>query len=80
MAPVFAKPYVFSTITSYLTGGSSLRTDSTKRGQTYVVWQSVFLLLLMEVHVLRRLYETIYVFNYSPSARMHIMGYFTGML
>ncbi|KAL0534855.1 hypothetical protein IC582_029152 [Cucumis melo] len=33
----------------------------------------------MEVQVLRRLYETIYVFNYSPSARMHIFGYLTGL-
>ncbi|KAG2705837.1 hypothetical protein I3843_05G065900 [Carya illinoinensis] len=29
--------------------------------------------------VLRRLFETIYVFNYSPSARMHIFGYLTGL-
>ncbi|CAI0392907.1 unnamed protein product, partial [Linum tenue] len=45
----------------------------------YKVWVSVFLLLLMETHVLRRLYETIYVLNYSPSARMHILGYLTGL-
>nr|CAB3488001.1 unnamed protein product [Digitaria exilis] len=30
--------------------------------------------------VLRRLYETEHVFHYSPSARMHIMGYLTGLL
>ncbi|CAN6249816.1 unnamed protein product [Urochloa humidicola] len=29
--------------------------------------------------VLRRLYETEHVFHYSPSARMHIMGYLTGL-
>ncbi|TYJ47422.1 hypothetical protein E1A91_A02G188900v1 [Gossypium mustelinum] len=33
----------------------------------------------MEIHVLRRLYETFQVFNYSPSARMHIFGYLTGI-
>ncbi|XP_050899817.1 polyprenol reductase 2 isoform X2 [Lathyrus oleraceus] len=49
------------------------------RMRGYVAWQGVFLLLLMEAHVLRRLFETIYVFNYSPSARMHIVGYFTGL-
>uniref|UniRef100_A0A6N2LLK7 3-oxo-5-alpha-steroid 4-dehydrogenase C-terminal domain-containing protein n=1 Tax=Salix viminalis TaxID=40686 RepID=A0A6N2LLK7_SALVM len=43
------------------------------------VWLSVFLLLLMEVQVLRRLFETLYVFKYSPSARMHIFGYLTGL-
>ncbi|KAK9012262.1 hypothetical protein V6N11_040325 [Hibiscus sabdariffa] len=40
---------------------------------------SVFLSLLMEIHVLRRLYETFHVFNYSSSARMHIFGYLTGI-
>ncbi|KAL2486988.1 Uncharacterized protein Adt_31744 [Abeliophyllum distichum] len=34
------------------------------REQKYRVWQSVFLLLLMEAQVLRRLLETIYVFKY----------------
>ncbi|KAI3502300.1 hypothetical protein L1887_30334 [Cichorium endivia] len=43
------------------------------------VWLSVFLLSLMEVQVLRRFYESIYVFNYSPSARMHIFGYLVGI-
>lgn len=80
MAPLIADPYAFSTITSYLTGDLSMEADSTKIGPRCVVWQSVFLLLLMEVQVLRRLYETKYVFHYSPSARMHIMGYFTGLL
>ncbi|KAI3936664.1 hypothetical protein MKX01_034093 [Papaver californicum] len=44
----------------------------------YRVWRSVFLLILMEIQVLRRLYETMYVFDYSPSARMHIVGYSLG--
>jgi len=81
MVPLVAEPFPFSTITSYLTGGgSAIRTGSSKLKQSYVAWQAVFLLLLMEVQCLRRLYETIYVFNYSPSARMHILGYLTGLL
>ncbi|KAL0561091.1 hypothetical protein IC582_001509 [Cucumis melo] len=66
-----------------LTGGSSLfpwqKSHSSRREHGFVVWKAVFLLLLMEVQVLRRLYETIYVFNYSPSARMHIFGYLNGL-
>lgn len=80
MVTLIAEPHAYYTIISYLTGGSSIKVDSTKIQQRYAVWQSVFLLLLMEVQVLRRLYESIYVFNYSPSARMHIMGYFSGLL
>lgn len=38
------------------------------------------MLLLMEVQVFRRLYETLNVFHYSPSARMHFLGYLTGLL
>lgn len=45
----------------------------------YRVWRSVFVLLLMEAQVLRRLHETLNVFDYSPSARMHILGYLTGI-
>nr|GEZ21154.1 polyprenol reductase 2 [Tanacetum cinerariifolium] len=72
----------FSAITSHLTGGShsfSSHKSLSTREHVYNVWLSVFLLLLMEAQVLRRLYETIYVFNYSPSARMHIFGYLAGM-
>ncbi|XP_061343484.1 polyprenol reductase 2 [Gastrolobium bilobum] len=79
MVPLVSEPFSYSTITSYLTGGSSIRTGSAKLRQTYVAWQAVFLLLLVDVQVLRRLYETIYVFNYSSSARMHIFGYLTGL-
>ncbi|KAI8026891.1 Polyprenol reductase 2 [Camellia lanceoleosa] len=43
------------------------------------VWRSVFLLLLMEVQALRCLVKTIYVFNYSPSAWMHVFGYLPGL-
>jgi 3-oxo-5-alpha-steroid 4-dehydrogenase 3 len=80
MVPIVAEPLSYSTITSFLTGGSTIRAGSDKLRQGYVAWQAVFLLLLMESHVLRRLFETIYVFNYSPSARMHIIGYLTGLL
>ena len=82
--PMVSKPFHYSTIANQLTGGSHifswLKRHTTPVEYRYSVWRSVFLLLLMEVQVLRRLYETIYVFNYSPSARMHILGYLTGLL
>nr|KYP68283.1 3-oxo-5-alpha-steroid 4-dehydrogenase 3 [Cajanus cajan] len=78
MVPLVAEPFSYSTITSFLTGGSTIRTGSAKLRKGYVAWQSVFMLLLMELQVLRRLYESIYVFNYSPSARMHVFGYLLG--
>ncbi|PON36972.1 3-oxo-5-alpha-steroid 4-dehydrogenase, C-terminal [Parasponia andersonii] len=81
--PMVSKPFHYSTIANQLAGGSHifswLKSHSTPVEYRYSVWRSVFLLLLMEVHVLRRLYETIYVFNYSPSARMHVLGYLTGL-
>ncbi|KAJ7967241.1 polyprenol reductase 2-like [Quillaja saponaria] len=83
VAPLASEPFVYSAITSYLTGGSHIfsshESPSTLFLNRYLVWQAVFLLLLMEVQVLRRLYETIYVFNYSPSAGMHVIGYLTGL-
>ncbi|KAI3959386.1 hypothetical protein MKW98_018976 [Papaver atlanticum] len=73
----------FSTVASHLTGGSLVfsmhKSHVTSVEHGYRVWRSVFLLIFMEIQVLRRLYETMYVFDYSPSARMHIVGYFTGM-
>ncbi|KAL4327213.1 hypothetical protein AHAS_Ahas13G0077600 [Arachis hypogaea] len=79
MVPPVRESSAYSTITSYLIGGSALRTGSTTMLQRHAVWQAVFLLLLMEAQVLRRLFEIIYVFKYSPSVRMHIFGYLTGM-
>ncbi|QHN99257.1 Polyprenol reductase [Arachis hypogaea] len=79
MVPPVRESSAYSTITSYLIGGSALRTGSTTMLQRHAVWQAVFLLLLMEAQVLRRLFEIIYVFKYSPSVRMHILGYLTGM-
>lgn len=84
MAPLVSQPQQFSSIASYLTGGSHRfwlhGSHSMKIEQMYRCWVSIFLLLLMEAQVLRRLYETIHVFKYSPSARMHIFGYLTGLL
>ncbi|KAI3711975.1 hypothetical protein L1987_70524 [Smallanthus sonchifolius] len=74
MLPSLSEQDLFSTITSHVSGGShafSLHKSLSVREHVYNVWLSVFLLLLMEVQVLRRFYETIYVCNYSPSARMH---------
>ncbi|KAK8463763.1 hypothetical protein PHAVU_011G038300 [Phaseolus vulgaris] len=48
MVPLVAEPFSYSTITSFLTGGSTIRTDSYKLRQ-------------------------------SPSARMHVIGYLTGL-
>ncbi|GAB2267644.1 hypothetical protein Dimus_002626 [Dionaea muscipula] len=45
----------------------------------HIIWRSVFVLLLMEIQVLRRLYESTIVFIYSSSARMHIFAYLTGI-
>ncbi|XP_020250326.1 polyprenol reductase 1-like [Asparagus officinalis] len=51
----------------------------TSAGHRIKAWRTVFVLLLLEAQVLRRLYESKCVFIYSPSARMHILGYFTGL-
>ncbi|CAI9104651.1 OLC1v1003369C2 [Oldenlandia corymbosa var. corymbosa] len=83
VTPLVSEPMQFSSITSYLTGGPQSfwlhESRSMKLEKRRGVWLYVFLLLLMEAQVLRRLYETIYVFKYSPSARMHIFGYITGL-
>lgn len=83
MAPLDSVSLDYSTIASHLTGGSHIlslhKSRSTSAQHRYRVWRPVFLLLLMELHVMRRLYETLYVFNYSSSARMHIFGYLTGL-
>ncbi|KAF5443847.1 hypothetical protein F2P56_036373 [Juglans regia] len=82
-APLVSEPLLYSDMSSYLTGGSHIlswsKSHAASTKQRFMIWRSVFLLLLMEVQVLRRLVETIYVFNYSPSARMHILGYLTGL-
>ncbi|KAL6509077.1 hypothetical protein OROGR_023184 [Orobanche gracilis] len=78
-----SESFLYSSIASHLTGVShefpSLQSRSLVGEYKYGIWKSVFLLLLMEFQVLRRLIESIYVFKYSPSARMHIGGYLTGL-
>lgn len=82
-APLVSEPYQFPSIARQLTGGShsfSLhRSHSMTKEDTHRISLSVFLLVLMEIQVLRRLFETVYVFKYSPSARMHIFGYLVGL-
>ena len=42
-------------------------------------WGSFVLLAMLELQILRRLFETIHVSQYSPLARMHILGYLVGL-
>ncbi|XP_051133846.1 polyprenol reductase 2-like [Andrographis paniculata] len=42
------------------------------------VWKSVFLLVLLEIQVVRRLYESFFVLKYRPSAKLHLFGYIIG--
>lgn len=83
MAPSVSEPSLYSTIASHLTGGSHMfsfhKSRLTPLQHRHRVWSSVFVLLLMEIQVVRRLIETIYTFKYSPSARMHIFGYLSGL-
>lgn len=83
MAPLGGAALSFSLAASHLTGASHAFSWHKSRFSTvedrFQIWKTAFLLLLMEIHVLRRLYETLYVFNYSSSARMHILGYLTGL-
>ncbi|XP_072984104.1 polyprenal reductase 1-like [Typha latifolia] len=84
MRPLSFESLHYSTIASYLTGGGSYlfsiqKAQSPTMEHMYRVWRTVFVLLLMEIQVLRRLHETLNVFHYSPSARMHILGYLTGL-
>ncbi|EOA32965.1 hypothetical protein CARUB_v10016295mg [Capsella rubella] len=83
MAPLSSEEFQLSDIASHLTGGSHVfsfhKSHMTPVEHRFKVWRAVFLLILMEIHVLRRLIESIYVFKYSPTARMHILGYFAGL-
>ncbi|KAF9684428.1 hypothetical protein SADUNF_Sadunf04G0117300 [Salix dunnii] len=78
-----SEPFFYFDLGSYFTGSANIfsfhRSQLISSENKFRVWLSVFLLLLMEVQVLRRLFETLYVFKYSPSARMHIFGYLTGL-
>ncbi|XP_052182054.1 polyprenol reductase 2-like [Diospyros lotus] len=74
----------YSTILKYLTGGSNIfsfhKSHRSMVVHGYEVWQSIILLLLMEIQALRRLIESIYGFEYGPSDRMHIFVYLSGLL
>ncbi|CAM6085754.1 unnamed protein product [Calypogeia fissa] len=61
---------------SYLQGDSSMG-DIEKYGKD--AWRLVFLLLLFEIHLTRRLYECLFVSSFSPSARMNFFGYIIGL-
>ncbi|WOL05727.1 polyprenol reductase 1 isoform X2 [Canna indica] len=83
MLPLTSNWFSSLTVASGLIGGSDIfsfqKAPFTTMEHKHKVWRTLFVLLLMEVQVLRRLYETIYVFHYSPSARMHFLGYLTGL-
>ncbi|KAJ6692797.1 POLYPRENOL REDUCTASE 2-LIKE [Salix purpurea] len=83
MTAIVSEPFFYADLGSYLAGRSNVfsfhRPQLMSLEDGHRVWLSVFLLLLMELQVLRRLFETVYVFNYSTSARMHICGYLTGL-
>ncbi|CAF2157654.1 unnamed protein product [Brassica napus] len=78
-APLSSEEFHLSDIASHLTGGSHVfsfhKSHLTPVEHRFKVWRAVFLLVLMEIQVLRRLIESFYVFKYSPSARLHILGY-----
>ncbi|KAJ4845431.1 hypothetical protein Tsubulata_025380 [Turnera subulata] len=82
MVPVGSDSWENSMAATHLTGGSHTFSASkfgiSATDQNRKVWISIFLLLLMEIQVLRRLYETVVVFKYSSSAEMHICGYLAG--
>ncbi|KAL3648984.1 hypothetical protein CASFOL_005387 [Castilleja foliolosa] len=71
---------IWTTFLLVVTWVYAYKTTNSALNFKHGLWKSVFLLLLMETQVLRRLFESIYVFKYSPSARMHIAGYLTGLI
>lgn len=83
MTPLTSEPLQLSTIASHLTGSFHVfsidKSAITPMKRRFEVWRTVFVLLMMEAQSLRRLYETINVFHYGPSARMHLFGYLTGL-
>lgn len=80
--PLSSESLRYSSVASQLAGTSDslsfAKPFSTLVKHSQQAWKTVFVLLLMEAQVLRRLYETVYVFNYSSSARMHVLGYLCG--
>ncbi|XWS62713.1 hypothetical protein CRYUN_Cryun06bG0034500 [Craigia yunnanensis] len=84
MAPLSSESFHVSHLASQLTGGSHIfslhKSHLIPLEHRYKVWRIVLLLLLLETQVMRRLFETFNVSDYSPSARMHIFAYLTGLL
>nr|CAB3485501.1 unnamed protein product [Digitaria exilis] len=85
MTPLVLESSSSSTIDNHYVGGSSSFSlanawPSHPVEHKYRVWRTVFVLILMEIQVLRRMYESKYVFHYSPTARMHIASYLVGWL
>lgn len=80
--PLSSESLSYSSVASQLAGSadslSFAKPFFTLAKHSQQAWKTVFVLLLMEAQVLRRLYETVYVFNYSSSARMHVLGYLCG--
>ncbi|XP_050365408.1 LOW QUALITY PROTEIN: polyprenol reductase 1-like [Argentina anserina] len=76
--PVAWTTLLLVTTWMYAYNMAQLTGHSTQSSHIISVWRSVFLLLLMEVQVLRRLFETLYVFNYCSTARLHIVRYLIG--
>jgi 3-oxo-5-alpha-steroid 4-dehydrogenase 3 len=42
-------------------------------------WGSFLLLAMLEAQILRRIFENVHLFHFSPLARMHVLGYLVGM-
>lgn len=84
MATIVSELFFYFDLGSYFARSANIfsfhRSQLIGSENKFRVWLSVFLLLLMEVQVLRRLFETLYVFKYNSSTRMHIFGYLTGLL
>ncbi|XVF45394.1 hypothetical protein PTKIN_Ptkin02bG0202000 [Pterospermum kingtungense] len=83
MAPLSSESFHVSDLASQLAGGSHIfsfhKSQLVPLEHRYKVWRAVLLLVLMEAQVMRRLFETFHISNYSPSDRMHICNYLTGL-
>ncbi|TKW06095.1 hypothetical protein SEVIR_7G219300v4 [Setaria viridis] len=75
MTPLVPDSSSYSTIASHNVGGSNSFSWPHPMEHKYRVWRTVFVLILMEIQVMRRMYETKHVFHYSPTARMHVLLY-----
>lgn len=75
-APLSSEDFHLSDIASHLTGGSHVfsfhKSHLTPVEHRFKVWRAVFLLVLMEIQVLRRLIESFYVFNFYTVAPLSL--------